>query len=175
MPMGFFGYTPEEIEEFFEIAEEHKETYSFYLKYILNWRWVASFFGAFLLSILLDPIIISTIYGGSFQRYFALLFINYLVAISILSGDWYYVAMLLSFSKNKRLKFKAFMNLVATSCVDSLLSIAFLTLFVLVLRYNVMQLMLTLNDRYNVPFEMLKGLFKNVPFIILHYLLLEKT
>jgi len=79
---------------------------------------------------------------------------------------------LLSFSKNKRLKFKAFMNLVATSCVDSLLSIAFLTLFVLVLRYNVMQLMLTLNDRYNVPFEMLKGLFKNVPFIILHYLLL---
>ncbi|ODN30194.1 hypothetical protein [Fervidobacterium thailandense] len=175
MPMGFFGYTPDEITEFFEIAEEHKEIHALYLKYVLKWRWFASFFGAFILSALLDPIIIRTIYGGSFLKYFVSLFITYSVAISVLSGDWYHVIMLFNFSKNKKLKIKAAMNVIVTSLIQSTLNIAFLTLFVIVLRYNLMQLMLTINDRYNVPLEMFNGIFKNVPFVILHYLLLETT
>lgn len=136
---------------------------------IINNQDIITFGLSILLCFIVDPVIISTIYGGNLLKFFLVTYFSYLFTNYIATGNIYYGYIALRFATNKKLRLKVFFNGILNSAFHVLLLTIALFLFVFVLRINTLQFAAVVNDKYNVPFEDFRTVFKHVPFIILHF------
>ncbi|NPU90011.1 MAG: hypothetical protein HPY87_09065 [Fervidobacterium sp.] len=166
---GFIPLTEPEVKEMLEIMTQDDASHKKFMFTLINNNDIIAFGLSILISFVIDPVIIATIYGGSILKFLLATYFSYMIANYIINGGIYYTYIAIKFASTRKLKLKVTLNSILNSAFHvGLLTIA-LFLFVFVLRINTLQFAAVVNDKYNVPFEDFKAIFKHVPFVVLHF------
>lgn len=153
----------------FDLLSSKEAMYKGFMFSIIKNRDIIAFGLSILLCFIVDPILKATIYGGSIVRFLLVTYFSYLFSHYLANGNIFYTYIALRFASTKKLKLKVFLNGILNSAFQVMLLTVALFLFVFALRVNMLQFAVTIADKYNVPFESFKSIFKHVPFVVLHF------
>lgn len=166
---GPWEFSEQDFHEWLGIIKDHGERYSKTVQKLARWQSLLAIFGATLCSALLDKVIVATILGGSFWRFFLTVLPVYSVLVFSVSGAFYDSLFAAKYANNRTLKLKVFFNSLFNSTFTASLYTLGLFLFVVALRLNLRELAMAANANYGVPPEFFSRFFKYVPFIVFHF------
>uniref|UniRef100_A0A7V4FIF7 Uncharacterized protein n=1 Tax=Fervidobacterium pennivorans TaxID=93466 RepID=A0A7V4FIF7_FERPE len=169
---GLIKYSDEELDIVSRFMIDHHDEYTKMVRPFLLYDTIVRVGFAFGLSLLLDKVITMVLFGKSLSLFFALVLIAYTLTSFILSGNYAYFILVPKYVKEKSVKYKMLANAVINSVVDSMIMTLLLTLFVAILYRNVVNVSSVLHAKYHIDVTDLYGLFKNLPFIFIHFAML---
>jgi len=169
---GLIKYSDEELDIVSRFMIDHHDEYTKMVRPFLLYDTIVRVGFAFGLSLLLDKAITMVLFGKSLLLFFALVLIAYTLTAFILSGNYAYFILVPKYIKEKGIRYKILANVVINSVVDSMAMTLLLTLFAAILHKNIINVGSVLHAKYNLDITELYGLFKNLPFIFVHFAML---